>query len=67
MAVLLAAKMLSLFIKYMLWTEIKFQGIDSLNLLFLVKKWKTKCFYTADPLLSICEVPYIILLKDSVY
>ena len=69
MAVLLAAKIVSLFIKLMLWTEIKFEGIDSPNptMLFLVKIMKDgKFLYVADHLLSVCGTPYVTLLKHSV-
>lgn len=57
MAVLLAAKILSLFIKLMSWTKIMFEGIDSLNLTMklLVKIMKNRKFvYIADHLPSIC-------------
>lgn len=66
MAVLLAAKMVSLFIRLMLWTKIKVEGIDSHNptMLFLIKIMKDWRFlYVADHLPSVYRTPYVTLLK----
>lgn len=69
MAFLLTAKIVSLFIRLMLWTKIKVEVIDSpdptmLCLVKITKDWKF--LYAADHLLSVCGTPYVTLLKHPV-